>query len=981
MLQVIEFGYMLVIDIMFVLALVLLMLPLGIWRQAAFAVMKRNFAGYFSSPTGYVFLCLFVLLTSFAAFWPHEFFATNLANLDQLNQYLPYIMLIFIPAITMSIWAEEKRQGTDELLLTLPAKDFDIVIGKYFAAVLVFTVSLLFSQLSNYAVLIAMTGGQLDSGLMFSTYLGYWWMGIAMLSVGMVASFLTNNLTVGFIFGAAFNAPLAFFSNADVILSDSQWIQRLFDWSLLERFEPFGRGLISLPGAFYFFSLVVIGIYLSLILIGRRHWMGGRDGTSMLSHFFLRAIFLVAILISGVLIAQYSPLNRIRADVSANKISTLSPNTLQVLNELTENSTDEDGNALPPIKIDAFVSNNIPSEYTQTKQNLVNLLREFDLLGGDRIQLNLRQGIELFSQEAINAEKRFGIRPVRVSSESRGAVRVEEVILGLAFTCGRERVISGFIPYGTPVEYELMRSINTVLQPKRKKIAIVQSDAFITGYTFRIPNQQEPVQIPQLRIIPELAKQYDLEIIDARAPIPVFLEDDNGKPTQRRYDAMFVVQPSKMTKIELKHLIDAIQLGQPTAIFEDPVPNPANFRYLPGTFFPRNLNRAGNDACNIQDLWDALDLNIDRATDREGRRSDGYVVSLRGNPYPRNPSLDLPEFTILSQQDTVSRFFDGEHPATRGINEIFFQFAGYLKPIPNAQLKFHPLIAVDDPGRVLSIRAIEALTLLRSGRESDANKILDTSRERRQAQYFLASEIAGGEQLTDLPETVENLKPNKKYTNVIYVADIDFLSDYFVDKREQPRQGSVYYRHQNIAFFLNIMDALTGENIYQDIRSRRERHVTLKVVENKTEVAMNNLVAQTQELEKEFSTNEMDLNLSRTERLSALKKQIATIKTAKENGQKIDENELKFKEKALESAEQAEAQKLKARRDELENVKQEKIRQIRRAAELDIQEIQRKFKLAAVVIPPIPPMIVGLIVFARRRLREREGISKARRLK
>ena len=82
--QVTEFVFMLIVDMMFLVVLVLMMLPLGIWRQAAFAVMKRNFIGYFSNPTGYVFLCLFVLLTSFAAFWPHEFFTTNLANFDTL---------------------------------------------------------------------------------------------------------------------------------------------------------------------------------------------------------------------------------------------------------------------------------------------------------------------------------------------------------------------------------------------------------------------------------------------------------------------------------------------------------------------------------------------------------------------------------------------------------------------------------------------------------------------------------------------------------------------------------------------------------------------------------------------------------------------------------------------------------------------------------------------------------------------------------
>ena len=181
-----------------------------------------------------------------------------------------------------------------------------------------------------------MTGGALDNLLLFSTYLGYWFVGIAMISLGMVASFLTSNLTVGFIIGAALNAPLAFFSNADVIFSNSKWIQRLFDWSLLQRFEPFGRGLISASSIFYFLGLVVIGVYLSMILIGRRHWLGGKDGTSMLWHFVCRAAFLIIMIVSLVLVVQHSPLNRIRMDISERQISTLAPSTTELLNKLSQ---------------------------------------------------------------------------------------------------------------------------------------------------------------------------------------------------------------------------------------------------------------------------------------------------------------------------------------------------------------------------------------------------------------------------------------------------------------------------------------------------------------------------------------------------------------------------------------------------------------------------------------------------------------------
>ncbi|MEM1413071.1 MAG: ABC transporter permease subunit [Pseudomonadota bacterium] len=230
--------------------------------SATLTVLRRELAGYFATPVAYVFIVIFLVMTGVFTFYLGSFYQRGIADLEPFFRFHPWLYLFLVPAIAMRLWAEERRSGTIELLLTLPLSLPQAVFGKFLAAWLFLGFCLLLTfpmwLTVNYL-------GDPDNGAIFAAYIGSWLMAGGMLAIGSCMSALTRNQVVAFILSVV--ACFLFLLSGLPMVLDlfTGWapqvlVDAIAGLSFLSHFADISRGVIDLRDLVYF--ALVIGFWL-----------------------------------------------------------------------------------------------------------------------------------------------------------------------------------------------------------------------------------------------------------------------------------------------------------------------------------------------------------------------------------------------------------------------------------------------------------------------------------------------------------------------------------------------------------------------------------------------------------------------------------------------------------------------------------------------------------------------------------------------
>ncbi len=390
-------------------------------------IARKELALLFSSPIAYLFLAAFLAATLFVFFWGEAFFARNISDVRPMFEWLPVLLIFLAAALTMRMWSDERRTGTLELVVTVPATSTEFVIGKFLACWILLVVALALT--ASLPVTVALLG-DLDWGPVFAGYLAVALLGAAYLSIGLFVSAKTENQIVALIL-AVFGCGAFYLIGSPLLteLVSNRVADLLRAVGAGSRFESITRGLLDLRDLYFYISVLAAFLALNVHALNAHGWAA--DGSRR--HHAARRL-VVALVVANVLVANLwlAAVGFMRWDVTEGNQYSISDATRGYLRQLRE-----------PLLIRGYFSAKTHPLLAPLGPQLRNLLTEYEIAGGGRLRLELIDPADNPELED-EANSKYGIRPVPFQIADRYQASLVNSYFDVLVQYGDEYEVLGF---------------------------------------------------------------------------------------------------------------------------------------------------------------------------------------------------------------------------------------------------------------------------------------------------------------------------------------------------------------------------------------------------------------------------------------------------------------------------------------------------------------------------------------------------------
>lgn len=531
-------------------------------------IFRRELTAYFTSPIGYIYMMVFVTIS--VGLYITTFFAFPVADMRAFFLNLPILLCVFIPAVTMRVWAEERKENTWEMLLTLPMNTWELVLGKFLAGLAFYTLSL--AATVTLPVMLFQLGNP-DPGAMASGYLGTLLLGALFLAIGIFFSGFFKDQIVAFVITllACFTVymvgtPFVESTINDYVRGLGSLLTELV--GVTNHFGAFTRGVIEVADVLYFVAWTAVFLFLNIVYIEGRSRRGAR------SLFALTAAICLAIGFAGNWLIADASFGRF--DVTEDKVFSVSDASENILSSLDT-----------PVQVKLYITprSEMPAGMNTLQQDIEDKLDELrvasnGMLNYQTIHLQVENVIastgvfdepepEEEQDETKQREKTLeermldkGIEPFQVQamSEDQFTNKLVYSSIGVAYKDKAEEIIPRVMPESIPeLEYRLVSTIYKLTQPEAPVVALVAPTEAINippdlrrmyeQMGQKIPDTDDPYEYLQLFLEQE---KYDVHRVALTA----------DEPLPEDYDTLVVVNPREFNERQRWEINRALHSGK-----------------------------------------------------------------------------------------------------------------------------------------------------------------------------------------------------------------------------------------------------------------------------------------------------------------------------------------------------------------------------------------------------------------------------------